>query len=201
MDPAPAEAVDHVEPAPDEPHLKCHLGCLLDDMEASLLDDAEDLQEWVDSGSESSDPVDRPADDPTGARRPWLDFRGYINKDVMCSYGTKQLTQRANITCFRCGEQGHYRAECLSWKTKICFHHPSAHGCREGESCSYAHNEAELRSPWHSKCVRVIKRQGQIYTLGCRSNKHTFKLCPHMRCVVCQSDRHWACDSELPAPP
>jgi hypothetical protein len=222
MDPAPAEAAalvndefskfylldsevagpgappDDLLTEPDEePHLRCHLGCLLEDMEASLaydieealedvdsprLDDADSsLLEWLDSDSESNnaEAVDPKPDDPPGARRPWLDFRGYINNDVMRSYGTKQLTQRANITCFRCGEQGHYRAECLSWKTKMCFHHTRPHGCREGESCSYAHDKAELRSPWHVKCVRVIKRQGQICTLGCHSNTHTFKLCPH----------------------
>ena len=166
-----------------------------------LNDVGSSLLKCLNSDLESNDAeaVDPKPDDPPGARRPWLDFRGYINNDVMRLYATKQLTQRANITCFRCGEQGHYRAECLSWKTKICFHHPRFHGCREGESCSYAHNYAELRSPWYSKCVRVIKRQGQIYTLGCQSDKHTFKLCPHMRCVVCRSRKHWGVRQLLPA--
>lgn len=175
-------------------HLGCHLQCLVDQQQATQTEQSRWQLEWLDSSdsdsvSNDSDTVDPEPDVHPGARRPWLDYRGYINSDAMRLYGTKQLTQRSNITCFRCGEQGHYRAECLSWKTKLCFHHPRAHGCREGESCSYAHNETELRSPWHSKCVRIIKRQGQIHTLGCHSNNHTFKMCPHMRGVACKSTR------------
>jgi hypothetical protein len=128
-------------------------------------------------------------------RRQWLDYRGYVDAETMRKFGTKLLTQRANITCFRCGEQGHYRIECLSWRTKLCFHYSRLTGCREGDNCTYAHSEADLRSPWHPKCVRVIKRHGHIFTLGCHSNKHTFKMCPHMACVICGSPRHWTCDA------
>lgn len=134
---------------------------------------------------------------PAGCRREWLDFRGYVDSETMRQFGTKKLTQRVNITCFRCGEQGHYRIECLSWRTKMCLHYARPSGCREGDNCSYAHSEAELRSPWHAKCVRVIKRHGQIFTLGCHSNSHTFKMCPQMSCVVCGSRRHWTCDQTL----
>ncbi len=139
----------------------------------------------------------RPPPTETGPRREWLDFRGYVDSETMRKFGTKQLTQRGNITCFRCGEQGHYRIECLSWRTKMCLHYVRPSGCREGDNCSYAHSEAELRFPWQAKCVRVIKRHGQIFTLGCHSNSHTFKLCPHMACVLCGSRRHWTCDQSL----
>jgi hypothetical protein len=183
----------------------CHLGCILKVSEKILSESIEQPKwPWVDSSDSDSEPisnnfdqVDPAPDEHPGARRPWLDYRGYINSDLMRLYGTKQLTQRANITCFRCGEQGHYRAECLSWKTKLCFHYPRPHGCREGDSCSYAHNEDELRSPWQFKCVRVVKRKGEIYSLGCHSNKHTFRMCPHIQCVICQSSQHWACDDEF----
>lgn len=116
----------------------------------------------------------------------------------MRTYGSKQLTQRSNITCFRCGEQGHYKVECLAWKTKMCIHFARVNGCRDGDNCSYAHNEDELRCPWESKCVRVIKRGGKIWTIGCHSDSHTFKTCPAMKCVVCNSRRHWACDNDCP---
>jgi hypothetical protein len=155
---------------------------------------ADELPAWP---TEPAEPIEPAAAEPAVAtvRREWLDFRGYVHGETMRKFGTKQLTHRANITCFRCGEQGHYRIECMSWRTKMCLHHDRPTGCREGENCSYAHSDGDLRSPWHAKCVRVIKRHGQIFTLGCHSNTHTFKACPHMSCTVCGSNRHWTCES------
>jgi hypothetical protein len=138
--------------------------------------------------------------EPPPEREPLPEFRGYINSDVMRTYGSKQVTQRSSITCFRCGEQGHYKIECLSWRTKMCIHFARATGCRDGDNCSYAHDPSELRCPWESRCVRVVKRGGRIWTLGCQSDQHTFKSCPSMRCVVCDSRSHWACDDECPFP-
>ena len=44
--------------------------------------------------------------------------------------------------------------------------------------CSFAHGDAELQTPWMPRCIRVIKKDGQLVSLGCRQYGHTFKHCP-----------------------
>lgn len=136
-----------------------------------------------------------PACDPVG-RRSHLDFCGYIDTGTLRAYGVRHFTQRESITCFRCGEQGHYRVECLAWRTKMCLHHDRSYGCREGGNCSYAHSLAELRVPWYPRCVRVIKRDSGIITLGCRSHQHTFRSCPYIKSPLC-SGKHWWCIEQI----
>jgi len=113
-------------------------------------------------------------------------------------YGSRPMTLRSGITCFRCGEQGHYKVECLSWRTKLCCHHARPTGCRDGVDCSYAHCVNEIRAPWNPRCVRVVKRAGRIITLGCGSQHHTFKSCPDVVCGACNSHAHWLCDCDAP---
>ena len=86
-------------------------------------------------------------------------------------------TLRAQITCFRCGEQGHYKSECFHWKTRQCWHF--ANSCCRDVNCSFAHGSSELRTPWMPRCVRVIKRDGHLVSLGCREYGHTYKHCPN----------------------
>lgn len=81
---------------------------------------------------------------------------------------------RMAITCFRCGEQGHYKSECFHWKTCLCTKTSCNDVC-----CPYAHSRTELRTPCQARCVRVIKREGKLVILGCRKAGHTYKYCPH----------------------
>ena len=75
---------------------------------------------------------------------------------------------------FRCGEQGHVKAECMMWKIKMCTNSK----CLIASECSYAHTSNELRTPWTPKCIRITKRDGNLMVLGCGSLKHTFRNCP-----------------------
>jgi hypothetical protein len=86
-------------------------------------------------------------------------------------------TTRSQITCFRCGEQGHYKSECFHWKTRHCWHNET--GMCKDPNCSFAHGEEELRRPWMPRCIRIVKKDGQLQTLGCKEYGHTFKYCPH----------------------
>ena len=92
-------------------------------------------------------------------------------------YMATNTTPRTHITCFRCGEQGHYKSECFNWKTRLCWHFVNTNTCKE-ISCSFAHGENELRTPWLARCVRVIKKDGNLICLGCKEYGHTFKYCP-----------------------
>ena len=57
---------------------------------------------------------------------------------------TSRDRARPSVVCFECGEVGHFRSECSTWKTRQCWH---VHCCRHGASglCAYAHGPGELR--------------------------------------------------------
>ena len=82
---------------------------------------------------------------------------------------------RADITCFRCGETGHKKQECRTWKTKICRHQ----NCTDATTCAFAHNEDELRTPWIARCIRVIRQGDKLVKIGCQRSGHTFRDCPY----------------------
>lgn len=84
---------------------------------------------------------------------------------------------RRHITCFRCGEYGHFRGECHTFKTQMCAKH--ALGECTADACPFAHSADELRKPWLPKCVRVVKAMGAVQVLGCGQTGHTFRTCPH----------------------
>lgn len=106
---------------------------------------------------------------------------GCCGRDVHVTVTTSEVsafveTNRTRPICFRCGEPGHVRHQCLTYKVQLCWHH------RNGECynspCPYAHGVEELRRPWMPRCVRVVKHNGQFVCIGCNSNEHTFRKCP-----------------------
>ena len=99
------------------------------------------------------------------------------NSEIIKNYMSNLRSTRVQITCFRCGEQGHYKSECFHWKTRPCWHFANS-VCKD-VNCSFAHGSSELRTPWLPRCVRIIKKDGQLICLGCKQFGHTFKYCPH----------------------
>ena len=91
---------------------------------------------------------------------------------------TEQLP-RQDTTCFRCGEKGHKKQECRTWKTKLCTNPV----CTLGIGCAFAHGDVELRQPWLAKCVRVIRTEGHMQVIGCGTVGRTFREC-------CQNDHN-----------
>ena len=105
---------------------------------------------------------------PTGIH---IDFR--VHASDIRTFMLSPATAREIITCFRCGEQGHYKSECFGWKTRMCVR---AH-CDE-PSCGFAHSAQELRTPWRQRCIRIVRREGCLVAVGCMTYGHTFKNCP-----------------------
>lgn len=89
---------------------------------------------------------------------------------------------RSKLVCFRCGETGHVRHQCLSYKVRMCRHNEIT-TCTD-PNCAYAHSVDELRSPWRVRCVRVIKQNGILVCIGCNSTEHTFRKCPLTRDLI-----------------
>jgi len=93
-------------------------------------------------------------------------------EDIRAFIASKPSSRR-QITCFRCGEQGHYKSECLLWKTRMCW---NFRDCTD-LSCPFAHLFHEVRKPCLPRCVRVLKQNGHIVQLGCKKVGHTFLNC------------------------
>ena len=80
------------------------------------------------------------------------------------------------MICFRCGQSGHVRFQCLQYKVKRCTQYDRGE-CND-KHCTFAHGMHELRTPWKSKCIRVVKKEGKLVCIGCNSTEHTFRKCP-----------------------
>ena len=107
--------------------------------------------------------------------------------DVHVSISSQQITNymdvdRSNLVCFRCGETGHVRFQCLTFRVRLCQRH--ANGTCTEKNCTYAHGPDMLRTPWKARCVRVIKQGGQLVCIGCNSGEHTFRKCPLHQDVI-----------------
>lgn len=85
-------------------------------------------------------------------------------------------SDRKNMICFRCGQSGHARYQCLTYKVRPCWHYES--GTCQDNNCLFAHGKEELRTPWKQRCVRVVKQNGRLVCIGCNSESHTFRKCP-----------------------
>lgn len=85
-------------------------------------------------------------------------------------------TDRTGMICFRCGQRGHARFQCLTYKVRLCWHHQQGE-CNDPD-CTFAHGAQELRTPWKPRCVRVVKQGGRLVCIGCNSEEHTFRKCP-----------------------
>lgn len=109
-----------------------------------------------------------------------IDLHRCVSIDTLRTYMSYNIIHsRDQITCFRCGERGHVRMECMTWKVRLCTNFSAGH-CTNTE-CSFAHSAAELRIPWNPKCIRVTKMEGKLVILGCGGDTHTYKNCPKIK--------------------
>jgi hypothetical protein len=109
----------------------------------------------------------------------WTDLPVGVEIHVRTTYDSvigliRSRSGRAHVACFRCGEGGHKKSECFHWKVKKCW---NKFNC-DPSICSFAHSDEELRTPWVSKCIRIIKKDGLLQKVGCEQIGHTYKQCP-----------------------
>ena len=100
-----------------------------------------------------------------------------VEVTVDMTRSSPQQFSRLCVTCFRCSGIGHLKHECFTYKTRLCSLYKAGR-CSESEKCCFAHGESELRYPWMTRCVRVVKKNGTVERLGCGEYGHTYKACP-----------------------
>jgi hypothetical protein len=73
------------------------------------------------------------------------------------NYNSRTIGRR-RVVCYDCDEVGHYKSECLQWKTKLCWHWYAGR-CKYSMFCPFAHGEHELRGEHERRCstVRTIR--------------------------------------------
>jgi len=111
-------------------------------------------------------------------------------------FSASPLTDRASLMCYRCGELGHVKSECMSWRIRQCVHFDKGY-CTRVE-CPFAHGACLLRTPWALKCVRIVKVDHGFVDLGCGSSSHSFRHCPHTSKLVDHKPhaRFWSASSK-----
>jgi hypothetical protein len=85
-----------------------------------------------------------------------------------------------DMVCFRCGELGHTRAQCMTFKVRMCRHMTE---CTR-DHCTFAHTEEERRTPSQVRCIRVLKQSGSFIYIGCNATDHTYRKCPFSRNIL-----------------
>ena len=125
-------------------------------------------------------PVGAAPDAPTGSSSD--DPPRGMGRDVHVTTTMSQISQyvdsdHTSQICFRCGNTGHVRYQCLSFKVRLCWHFKQ--GTCNDPRCTFAHGVSELRTPWKPRCVRVVKQGSRLVCIGCNSPEHTFRRCPH----------------------
>ena len=118
-----------------------------------------------------------PVQDGAFARGADVD-RSVLATDVHL-FSAPPVVDRSALICYRCGEVGHVKGECMSWRIRLCTHFAGGY-CRRSE-CPYAHGDTQLRTPWALKCVRILKVAKGFVDFGCGSSTHSFRHCPHTR--------------------
>jgi hypothetical protein len=113
-----------------------------------------------------------------------LDTTWVLGREVHVTMDAHAITtfvehHKPGVVCFRCGEKGHVRNQCLTFKTTLCWN-GSSDKCSD-PFCTFAHGNDELRSPRQPRCVRVVKQAGNLICIGCNSTTHTFRRCPHQQ--------------------
>lgn len=88
------------------------------------------------------------------------------------------VVDRNDITCFRCGENGHRKNECMQWRTRLCWHFTNSRCYKE--CCPFAHGREQLREPWTLRCIRIVKIGSAFHDIGCGSIHHSFRSCPKL---------------------
>jgi hypothetical protein len=88
--------------------------------------------------------------------------------------------------CFRCGEVGHVRSQCMHFKIRLCWHFANGRCTAPSDKhCPFAHGEEDLRFPWRLRCIRVVRQEGGDFVcVGCNSTTHTFRKCPHSKTLL-----------------
>ena len=95
---------------------------------------------------------------------------------------SKFMHTNQSIICFRCGQPGHIRQQCLTYKVRLCWHF-ARNNCTDPR-CTFAHSASELRKPFKQRCVRVVKQGDELVCIGCNSTEHTFSKCPYNKDLI-----------------
>ena len=85
----------------------------------------------------------------------WMEGKDIHVFTTAQAIGSYMGGDRSSLICYRCGQTGHVRFQCLQFKIRLCQHYLQGQ-CHE-RYCTFAHGTGELRTPWKLKCVRLAR--------------------------------------------